>query len=88
MGDRLGKKPIQNSGRTHLRFNFGYTLMQQIRALPPQQGGQIPTIALTAYAGELDQQQALKAGFQQHLIKPIEPDELVRVVATLMDNLE
>jgi CheY-like chemotaxis protein len=44
-------------------------------------------IALTAYAGEFDQQQALKAGFQQHLTKPIEPNELVRIVATLIDKV-
>ena len=62
----------------------GYMLMRQIRALPLEQGGQLPAIALTAYAGELDRQQALRAGFQQHLTKPIKPDELVRAVATLI----
>jgi CheY-like chemotaxis protein len=47
---------------------------------------QIPAIALTAYAGELDQQQALAAGFQQHLTKPIEPTVLVQTIWTLMGN--
>ncbi len=61
-------------------------LIQQIRALLFDQGGQLPAIALTAYAGALNQQQALKAGFQQHLAKPIEPDELVKAVATLLEN--
>ncbi|HEY9664023.1 MAG TPA: response regulator, partial [Allocoleopsis sp.] len=61
----------------------GYMLMRQLRALPPEQGGQIPAIALTAYAGESDRQQALAAGFQQHLAKPVEPDELVNAVAKL-----
>lgn len=60
----------------------GYTLMRQIRAMKPQKG-QIPAIALTAYAGEHDQRQALAAGFQIHLPKPIEPAELVAVVARL-----
>ncbi|MBD3887129.1 response regulator [Phormidium tenue FACHB-886] len=64
----------------------GYMLIQQIRALSPEQGGQIPAIALTAYAGEFNQQQALQAGFQKHLSKPIEPDELIRAVATLIGN--
>ncbi|HEY9805533.1 MAG TPA: response regulator, partial [Candidatus Obscuribacterales bacterium] len=47
----------------------GYTLMQQVRLRSPEQGGQIPAIALTAYAGELDQKQALAVGFQHHLAK-------------------
>lgn len=59
----------------------GYMLMQQIRAMP--QIRQILAIALTAYAGEINQQQALAAGFQRHLAKPIEPDELVRTIVTL-----
>ncbi|MBW4564662.1 MAG: PAS domain S-box protein [Mojavia pulchra JT2-VF2] len=69
----------------------GYTLMRQVRGWPSEQGGQIPAvseampkaIALTAYAGEFNQQQALKAGFQKHLSKPVEPDELVRAIASL-----
>ncbi|HEY9858911.1 MAG TPA: response regulator, partial [Candidatus Obscuribacterales bacterium] len=65
----------------------GYMLMQQIRARSPDQGGLIPAIALTAYAGEYDQQQALKAGFQQHLAKPIEPEALTRAIANLVANL-
>jgi PAS domain S-box-containing protein len=61
----------------------GYMLMQQIRSRPTAQGGTIPAIALTAYAGDYDQQQALQAGFQHHLAKPIEPDELIKTIATL-----
>ncbi len=58
----------------------GYTLIQKIRELPIEQGGQIPAIALTAYAGDFNQQQALQAGFQQHLAKPVEPEVLVRAL--------
>ena len=47
----------------------GYALIKQIRALP--QGANIPAIALTAYAAEIDTQQSLDAGFQAHLAKPI-----------------
>ena len=61
----------------------GYTLIRQIRSRTPELGGLIPAIALTAYAGEHDQKQALAAGFQVHIPKPIEPDELVAVVARL-----
>ncbi|MBD1887704.1 PAS domain S-box protein [Coleofasciculus sp. FACHB-SPT9] len=64
----------------------GYTLMQQVRALPTEQGGQVLAIALTAYAGDFNQQQALIAGFQQHLSKPIEPDSLVREISRLLNH--
>jgi signal transduction histidine kinase len=62
----------------------GYMLIRQIRSLPPEQGGEIQAIALTAYAGEINQQQILQAGFQKHLTKPIEPDELAMVIASLV----
>jgi PAS domain S-box-containing protein len=62
----------------------GYTLMRQIKVLQAHQGKQIQAIALTAYAGEINQQQALKAGFQKHLSKPVEPDELVKAIVTLL----
>lgn len=64
----------------------GYRLMQQIRSRSFQQGGQVPAIALTAYAGEYNQQQALKVGFQRHVVKPIEPEAFVRVIAELMST--
>jgi signal transduction histidine kinase/ActR/RegA family two-component response regulator len=62
----------------------GYTLMRQIRQLSPEQGGQIRAIALTAYAGEINQQQALAAGFGMHISKPVEPEELVEAIAHLL----
>ncbi|MEG4146783.1 PAS domain S-box protein [Microcoleus sp. Pol12B5] len=62
----------------------GYALIRQIRKWSPQQGGTIPAIALTAYAGEINQQQALAAGFQIHISKPVEPDELVQAIARLL----
>lgn len=64
----------------------GYQLIQKVRALPPDQGGLTPAIALTAYAGEYDQRQALKAGFQKHLAKPVEPDRVVRVISELIGS--
>jgi CheY-like chemotaxis protein len=63
----------------------GYALVRHIRRLP-HQNGQIPAIALTAYAGEVDQQQAIAAGFQQHLTKPIEPELLMQAIWTLMQS--
>jgi PAS domain S-box-containing protein len=64
----------------------GYTLIRRIRNLSPDQGGHIPAIALTAYAGELDQQQAIAAGFQQHLAKPIDPRTVVKAVLDLVSS--
>ncbi|MHC5752901.1 MAG: AAA family ATPase [Nostoc sp.] len=61
----------------------GYMLMRQVRSLEPEQGGTIPAIALTAYAGEMDHQQAIAVGFQQHISKPVDPEELVKAIASL-----
>ncbi|MEP0776310.1 ATP-binding protein [Microcoleus sp. ZQ-A2] len=62
----------------------GYMLIQQVRALAPEQGGKIPAIALTAYAGETNQQQVIAAGFQKHISKPIEPEVLVQAISSLI----
>ncbi|HZG41166.1 MAG TPA: PAS domain S-box protein, partial [Nodosilinea sp.] len=62
----------------------GCMLMRQIRTLPPEQGGQVPAIALTAYARESDQEQCLAAGFQRHISKPVEPIALLRAIAALI----
>jgi PAS domain S-box-containing protein len=61
----------------------GYMLMQQVRSLPSGCGKTIPAIALTAYAGEIDQKQALAAGFQLHLPKPVEPKQLIAAIASI-----
>jgi len=52
---------------------------------PPEKGGKIPAIALTAYAGEIDQKQAIASGFQLHLAKPIDPADLIRAIANLVN---
>ena len=61
----------------------GYDLIKKIRSLKPDQGGRIPAIALTAYAGATDRRQALLAGFQTHLPKPVNADELLAVILSL-----
>ena len=61
----------------------GYSLVQHIRSLPPEKGGQVPAIGLTAYAREEDQQRAITSGFQQQVTKPLHPEQLVQVVMTL-----
>lgn len=61
----------------------GYQLMQKIRANARTRS--LPAIALSAYAGEYNQQQAKLAGFQQHLAKPVDPAALVQLVASLSE---
>ena len=65
----------------------GYMLIRQVRMLSPEQGGEIPAIALTAYAGEIDCHQAVEAGFQIHLSKPVEPDILIDAIANLVRHV-
>jgi signal transduction histidine kinase/ActR/RegA family two-component response regulator len=61
----------------------GYALIRQIRQLGEQQGGRTPAIALTAYAGGEDARRAFSAGYQLHVTKPVDPDELATRVANL-----
>ena len=62
----------------------GYSLIGQIREMSKDEGGLIPAIALTAYAGESDRERVFAAGFQRHLAKPIEPKELLAMIADLL----
>jgi signal transduction histidine kinase/ActR/RegA family two-component response regulator len=64
----------------------GYALIRQVQSRVYQNGRPIPAIALTAYAMEQDQQQALAAGFQRHLAKPIEPEVLVKAILALLNQ--
>jgi CheY-like chemotaxis protein len=59
----------------------GYDLIRDVRALEREHGGQLPAIALTAYAGPDDRERALAAGFVSHVTKPFVPDDLVVAVA-------
>jgi CheY-like chemotaxis protein len=61
----------------------GYALIQKVRALPADGGGQTPALALTAYARAQDRLKALSSGFNVHLPKPVEPLELVTIVSNL-----
>jgi CheY-like chemotaxis protein len=62
----------------------GYELIARVRALGPEKGGDVPAIAVTAYAGKEDRLRALTSGFQYHMSKPVEPGELVGAIATLI----
>jgi two-component system CheB/CheR fusion protein len=66
----------------------GIDLIRQVRALDAAAGGQIPAAAITAYVSEQEQQLAIDAGFQKHLAKPINPDQLTRMVTNLAGRTE
>ena len=66
----------------------GYKLMQTIRAKSRSEGGQIPAVAVTAFARSEDRRRALIAGFDTHVSKPIEPAELLAVLARLATRSE
>ncbi len=61
----------------------GYSLIRKVRALAPEQGGNTPAVALTAYARSEDRLKVILAGFQMHLAKPVEAAELLVQVASL-----
>ena len=61
----------------------GYELIEHIRQRGPERGGNIPAVALTAYARAEDRVRALTGGFQMYVPKPVDPNELVAVVADL-----
>jgi PAS domain S-box-containing protein len=64
----------------------GLALIRALRSRPEEEGGQVPAVALTAYAREQDRAQALEAGFQAHLAKPIQPLDLVQVIARVTED--
>jgi CheY-like chemotaxis protein len=59
----------------------GYSLLRRVRALPPQKGGDVPAIALTAYARPEDVRAAADAGFQLHIVKPVKPEALLGAIS-------
>jgi signal transduction histidine kinase len=65
----------------------GYELIRWVRRLPPERGGRLPAVAVTAYARSEDRRRALLAGYNLHLSKPFDPDELVAVAASLTDRV-
>lgn len=61
----------------------GLSLIRRVRLLPPGGGGLTPAAALSAYAGAVDRRNALLAGFQHHVTKPVDPGLLIAVIARL-----
>ena len=61
----------------------GFSLIRRVRALPPGEGGETSPAALTAYTRDEDRVSALASGFQVHIPKPVDPEELTAAVANL-----
>jgi CheY-like chemotaxis protein/nitrogen-specific signal transduction histidine kinase len=65
----------------------GFEFIRKVRQLPPEQGGKIPAVALTAYARAEDRLRVLRSGYQMHVSKPVELAELVAIVANIGGQL-
>jgi CheY-like chemotaxis protein len=88
-----GKHAIEIIRRTHpdvvlsdimMPDLSGYEFLNEVRALGAEHGGQVPVIALTAFASANDVARMREAGFQLHISKPVEPAELIRAIAALV----
>jgi CheY-like chemotaxis protein len=62
----------------------GYALIAKIRALPDEQGGAVPAIAVTGHGLDQDREKLLAAGFQEYLPKPVDSNEFILVIARLV----
>lgn len=60
--------------------------MRRIRMLDDAQKSEVPAVALTAYAPPVDRREAIRAGFQNHIPKPVEPAELLEIVYSLANR--
>ena len=75
---------VSDIGMPH---NDGYSLIRRVREMEQGRAHRLPAIALTAYARPRDRMQALAAGFNHHVPKPVEPTELVTVITSLTGRL-
>ena len=64
----------------------GFSFIRRVRALPRDQGGRVPAVALTAYARLEDRTKALRAGFNSHVAKPVEASELLAVLSSFANR--
>ena len=62
----------------------GYSLIRKVRAQSPERGGKIPAVALTAFGRPEDRIRSLTAGFNIHVSKPVDPAELIAIVASMI----
>jgi PAS domain S-box-containing protein len=65
----------------------GFDLIREVRSLPPERGGRVPAVALTAYTRAEDRTTTLAAGFDMHIPKPVQPADVVAAVANLTPRI-
>ena len=63
----------------------GYSFLRELRLMPPERGGALPVIAVTAYATNADRKSALQAGFYAHLAKPFVPEMLISAISRAIE---
>ena len=80
LNDCNGRLPDILLSDISMPFESGYALVQKVRALPFEKGGQIPAVALTAFNRPEDREAAFEAGFQKHLGKPVDMDALIAAI--------
>lgn len=66
----------------------GYEFIRKVRSQPPERGGRVPAVALTALARSEDRQRAMRAGYQLHISKPVDASELLTICASLTQRLQ
>ena len=64
----------------------GYDLIRKVRSLPAHEGGATPAIALTGYVSQQDRSTAITAGFQEHIPKPVDVDNLIDLIGRLASS--
>jgi CheY-like chemotaxis protein len=86
-----GKRPDALILDINMPDEDGYQALERVRELETERGvapsARIPAIALTAMGRTEDRLKALAAGFRMHVVKPVEPGELVVVIASLVERL-
>ncbi|MDI1240966.1 MAG: response regulator, partial [bacterium] len=83
LNDTRSKRPDIIISDLAMPEEDGYSLMERIRQLPAEKGGQIPALALSAFASAESRQKAFEAGFHRYLTKPFEPGLIVDQVLAL-----
>jgi CheY-like chemotaxis protein len=66
----------------------GWEMMRRFRSQSDEHAARTPAVALTAHATSADRERSMAAGFQHHLAKPVDVDELLRVIARLANGAE
>lgn len=86
LGELKGQLPDVIVSDLAMPEEDGYSLISRIRKLPMENGGEIPAIALSAFASEESRQKAFEAGFTRYSTKPFEPDLLIRDIKDVVQQ--